>query len=129
MEFVTFEIAKKLKEKGFVGNGDIGCKCGFYTDAYNYAYDDLDNSELMPNECLRFTISQVLKWLREEKEIYINIQPIPTMATKNKICWGWDLKWDSDGVYIKQKFIDYVNYKTYEEAVLVGIEYVLDNLI
>ena len=75
------------------------------------------------------TIPEVLKWLREEKEIYLVIQPFPTMATKNKICWSWDIKRNSDGVYIEHTSTDDMTYATYEQAALTGIEHVLDKLI
>lgn len=129
-DFITFEIAKKLKEKGFIGNGDIGCRCGFYTDADNYAYDDLDNSELLPNECLRFTISQALKWLREEKKIDVLPQRGHISIDKNsKVTRYYNVN-----IYFERSFActldnDEEDYSTYEQAVLAGIKYVLDNLI
>jgi len=79
--YVTFETAKLLKEKGFIGCGEIGCTCGFYSEtAYEHGhgiitesgqevglvFDDLDNSELEFNEYLRPTQQTALKWLREE---------------------------------------------------------------
>jgi hypothetical protein len=125
MEFVNFKIAKKLKEKGFIGNGDIGCRCGFYTDADNYAYDDLDNSELLPNECLRFTISQALKWLREEKKIHVNIDIIKAYPAAKLIYWGYNI------VLIDKYEVNHSewNSNSFEQAALAGIEYVIDNLI
>ena len=142
-DFVSFEIAKKLKEKGFRE------KCLTYYDVddnvgllYNTQYSD----EMLPcqytdllmshntgegrqpddsDNCVDApTISQVLKWLREEKKLYIMISPTDTIA---KIEWSYDvgnisihrLDW-IDGNY---------GYNSYEEAALAGIECVIDNLI
>lgn len=86
MEFVNFELAKKLKEKGFTCNypfamynelGDFhplytSCEetlvnCMFGNRGY-YDYDDFDEAD-----CIAPTISQVLDWFRKEKELFIDI--------------------------------------------------------
>lgn len=85
MEFVNFEIAKKLKDKGFKCQypiamyNEIGVFHALYTSAdcnshiksvfgnrEYYDYEDFDEHDYI---CP--TISQVLKWLREEKKIHI----------------------------------------------------------
>ena len=112
MEFVTFEIANKLKEKGFKWDRII---------TYN-------PSVLVRHNHIEPTISQVLKWLREEKKIHIEfflydgkysyfIKSI-TQICENDLfhkCLNEDTTDDE--------------YATYEQAALTGIEYVLDNLI
>lgn len=71
-DFVTFEIAKKLEEKGFTQGYNIsGCKFVFSDEntikrisdigAYENGYFGINVP--CPN------IHQVLKWLREEKEV------------------------------------------------------------
>lgn len=74
------------------------------------------------------TISQVLKWLREEKNIYTEIflyngkySPLIKSSTQ---------------MYEDDYFHECLNedaadeeYDTYEQAALAGIEYILDNLI
>ena len=57
MDFVTFEIAKKLKQKGFVWH---------LITTYN-------KKNRVTNHHSEPTISQVLKWLREQKKIFIAI--------------------------------------------------------
>ena len=110
---VSFELAKKLKEKGFPQDVFIG-------------YDEFgtlcigDEHSLV---CAALTISQVLKWLREAKRIdagavwdnrdgkwigYINEMNMPDLV----------------GEYVLPN-----TYDSYEQAALAGIEYVLDNLI
>ena len=139
MEIVSFEIAKKLKEKGF----DKFCENGYFLKSgIEYSVPN-DNSVLVSaigeiifnTECCWFeeeieygrdiiyapTISQVLKWLREEKGIHICIScSIAPLAN-----WEYETV-EIDGVV-------FVNaddgYSTYEESALAGIKYILDNLI
>jgi hypothetical protein len=109
MDFVTYEIAKKLKEKGFrekcfatyLNIQDFG-KC------YNcYKDSNLDAP----------TIPQVLKWLREEKKIYISVEVEHedwfeykiVQLIKNTRCTSSHV------------------YETYNDAMLAGIKYILDN--
>lgn len=126
MEFVTYEIGKKLQEKGYPhGYNRFGYRL-IYSDKCTIkylwnvgAYDDEYYGENIPCP----TINEVLKWLREEKRIDVGAV--------------WD---NGDG-----KWIGYTNemdmpdlvgeymlpntYDTYELAAIAIIEYVLDNLI
>ena len=134
MEFLSFDLAKKLKEKGFeIPTRSIvamyneqgvfftlttaadyqvspsGYKCRCY-----YDYDDFDEHDYIAP-----TISQVLKWLREEKKLHIIIP-----ASFDEGYW-WEIR------NFNKEISEYSDeeYKTYEESALAGIEYVLDNLI
>ena len=117
-DFVPFEIAKKLKEKGF----DYPCVGHYFNNKLYTAhcltaafFSNKDESIDAP------TISQTLKWLREEKNIILILNPY-----FNENCC---VEWDCD-VWIDGKYIHCCeDYKTYEEAAIAGIEYVLDNLI
>lgn len=143
MDFVSFELAKKLKEKGFeIPTRSIvamyneqgvfftlttaadyqvspsGYKCRCY-----YDYDDFDEHDFIAP-----TISQVLKWLREEKNIHIS----PVLWGRG---WYVDIQsftkeTDEDYVYydVDNKFQS-IDYETYEEAVIAGVNYCLENLI
>ena len=143
MDFVSFELAKKLKEKGFeIPTRSIvamyneqgvfftlttaadyqvspsGYKCRCY-----YDYDDFDEHDFIAP-----TISQVLKWLREEKKIHIK----PVLWSMG---WYVDIRsftkeTDEDGVAYEDKFeFQSIDYETYEEAVIAGANYCLENLI
>lgn len=131
-DFVSFEIAKKLKEKGFTCQypiamyNELGSFHALYTSADHnpniksvfgnreyYDYDDFDDKD-----CVCPTISQVLKWLRSQE---ISVEPLSTPYNDWKC-------------YVKHKgeivtMISGDKYKTYEQAAIVGIEEVLDNLI
>lgn len=125
-DFVPYKLAVKLKEKGFIGNGDIGCCCGFYCEEgfnINIMYDDLNNNELLHNEYLRPSISQVLKWLRSEKKIYC----LPHFEQGIDM-WFFYIAKPQAGCEFPEYMSESI-YDTYEQAALAGIEYVLDNLI
>ena len=129
-DFVTFEIAKKLKEKGFIEL----CLACYIDDTlyYNYSnknrvcYKDCYLSHNLMPECSvsdKFvdapTISQVLEWLRKEKKMHIIIP-----ASFEDGYW-----WEVRDFNREISEYSYAEYTSYEEASLAGIEYVLNNLI
>lgn len=135
-DFVTFELAKKLKEKGFniptkniiAMYNELGvfhtlttsadhytCDSGYRYRCY-YDYDDFDDKDYIAP-----TISQVLKWLREEKNIHIVINVWGRT-------WGYDVIELTGGRSLHWTAY-HEDIKSYELAALAGIEYVLDNLI
>lgn len=68
------------------------------------------------------TISQVLKWFREEKKVEI----VASFDYEDKT-WGYQV---GDMTLTEDSILAYRwNFPTYEQAALAGIEYVLDNLI
>lgn len=130
MKFVDKQLALKLKEKGF----DKPC-FGWYDSEgdddelllntrtiIDCNYKDLLEST---NDIDVFidapTIDQVLEWLREEKHIYISID----------VCKGFDDfvfaheitsvegKWREDNHY----------YDSYDDAILAGINFIVEHLI
>ena len=141
MEFLSFDLAKKLKEKGFVCDlpfamyNELGQFALLTTSApirkaeSGYTYRDYyDYEDFDENDFIAPTIAQVLKWLREEKNIHIS-----------PVLWGmgWYVdiqsftkETDEDYVYydVDNKFQS-IDYETYEEAVIAGVNYCLENLI
>lgn len=132
MNFVDFNLSKKLKEKGFTCPypiamyNELGSFHALYTSADHnpniksvfgnreyYDFDDFDDKDYV---CP--TISQVLKWLREEKKLHVR-------ASIYFIGWCVDVT-NMDG---KRIYSNECEYHNYEQAALAGIEYVLDNLI
>lgn len=121
-QFVPFEISKKLKEKGFpqrkkntlaMYNEDgEWFSLARYLDECEYCFDDFDE-----HDCVAPTISQVLKWLREEKKIHIGV-----LYHNYYAVWIQPMKHNEAEHVIH-------DCKTHEGAELEGIEFVLDNLI
>lgn len=129
-DFVNFELTKKLKEKGFSCEYPFAMcdESGnfFFLTTSAYYYCDYKCTNV--NDFICPTIHQVLKWLREEKKIHIS----PVLWSNG---WYIDIQSftkeiDKDGVAYKDKFeFQSIDYETYEEACIAGIEYVLNNLI
>lgn len=122
MDFVNYSIGKKLQEKGYPhGYNRFGYR-PIYSDECTIkylwdtgAYDEEYYGENIPCP----TISEVLDWLRKKKKIHIIIP-----ATFNEKYW-WEIR------DFKRELSDNTAdvYDSNEQAVLSGIEYVLDNLI
>jgi hypothetical protein len=123
MEFVTLEIAKKLKWKGYpqhisengytiINGGEDKYEIGYRLPIplVNDYMEDIDAP----------TISQVLEWLREEKKIAINIEFIPYVWQYKILDMSFESSFEPCGLTL---------FSNYEEAALAGIEYTLDNLI
>lgn len=121
-DFVDFKLAQKLKEKGF----RKPCILYYNSDKVRTWFNEPDIAKnfvpttLGNDDVLAPAISQVLKWLREEKKLFIEISCnytdyFPTVRLLDS----------RQTDYIRGDVI----YSTYEQAALAGIEYVLDNLI
>ncbi len=152
MEFVSFELAKKLKEKGFpqVKKNTIAMysedgewySLSTSLDDFYYIFEDFDEHDYV---CP--TISQVLKWLRKEKNIDIEIHADVGMLG-NKVYTPFistytefTLETSPEIVRCRQKKFNptrplpheiipaLVYSKEWEEAALMGIEFVLNKLI
>lgn len=134
-DYVSFETAKLLKEKGFVDSGDIGCRCGYYSERghgikdssgkeVGLVYDDLNNSELDHDEYLRLTLQMAMKWLRDvhKRIILVNFN------RKNRFSYDILLDGECGDNYILYTAL-YDQFKNYEEACEAGVKYCLKNLI
>lgn len=141
-DFVPFELAKKLKEKGF-REKCYAYWCGgdnYHTLRYNFIQNPAPSRKLTIkdfNACENWycerncydvpTISQVLKWLRDTKQIVFGTVPMQEMDGDYL---GWCItiyKVDDNGYGLSWQ--EELYYQTYESAALAGIEYALDNLI
>lgn len=135
--FVPFELAVKLKEKGFrhecIATYDIEDK-GF--DFNNYILRVAYQMNVTAKDCLRVfndsniglidapTISQVSRWLREEYLIHISTKPYPC---EDEIMWFYEIRKFNE--YRSVVVANETEFIKEEQAVVAGIEYVLDNLI
>jgi hypothetical protein len=129
-DLVNFELAQKLKEKGFKEK----CLCYYVGEDlyYNiespiannqlwFSHNKFDNIWHRDNYDAP-TISQVLKWLREEKKIHIGIGYSPRKK------WRYVVMYMDDRFYNRPTLaVD--GFLKFELAALAGIDYSLDNLI
>ena len=133
-DFVTFEIAKKLKEKGFKEE----CLCHYITDTlvYNlespiannqmwFCHNKYDNIWHRDNYDAP-TISQVFKWLEDKKKIFltVDIEPKGFFFIIN-----YDILTNYAGEYEFSIYNSTTTYPSPTKSALAGIEYVLYNLI
>ena len=124
-DFVTYELAVKLEAKGF----NEPCYGYYHCNGGNDSFELCGNGDrdfLNSKNKHRIaapTIPQVLKWLREEKKIHIEVMFIG--PTPNRV------KYYITNIGGDRSFMDVSDehYKTWEQATLAGIGYVLDNLI
>ena len=127
-DYVSFEIAKLLKEKGFDEPVLFAVnKEGFQQYPTNLEFEYLHNSELSDDEYACPTLQMAMKWLREVHNI------IPVILTGGDTVtpfYYWfridkinDGKWE-DSVYRNE-----TECNTYEEACDAAIKYCLENLI
>ena len=129
-DYVSFEIAKLLKEKGF----DDECTNAFYDKSGVLYFIDLlsDFSEHPDNDTdiAASTLYVAMKWLREEKKIGIDINTNFDIDDDNK--WYYEYGFcifQLSGTFENLAECDYDGYKTYEEACEAAIKYCLENLI
>lgn len=130
--FVTYELAVKLKEKGF----NEPCYGYYHCNGGNDSFELCGNGDcdfLNSKNLYRVaapTISQVLKWLREVKKIVISIFP-------HSCGWQADIYKDVREYYDSEAecyLTHYYKEKTeisysYNWLEIYCIQYVLDNLI
>ena len=125
-DYVPFELARKLKEKGFLQNTVGLCEANgatYFMDGRFYkdgCIADVDECYSAP------TIWQVLKWFREEKKLHLTMD----MGFQS---WFFEvyeiLDLEKHTQLSRTLHTDVEDRESYEEATLAGIEYVLDNLI
>ena len=106
--YCSYELSKLLKEKGFEISTPNSIPCVYY-DYKNRIYG--------------YTHQNVMKWLREEKKIIIEI-------SYNKAAMlGTFINFTFSAVNINkgEEHIHLENYDTYEEATEKSIMYVIEN--
>ena len=126
-DYVSFETAKLLKEKGF----DIPLLTFYITDKEKkegdlqtmaFTDDKIDNS--YSDLCyLAPTHQRAMKWLRKVHNI--SIEPFVDFGSGDE---HW---WTADVAYIKKDGLidELCGYNSYEEAAEAALKYTLENLI
>jgi hypothetical protein len=131
MEFVSYELSKKLKEKGFSQRPD------YFNYSSYYEWDGLRKIHSLSNASVWFdpnisrdniyfapTISQVLKWLRGKYSIHISTKPY---CCEDGLMWVYEArKFNPNIIFVVATKAGFIKE---EQAALAGIEYCLDNLI
>ena len=124
-DYVSFETAKLLKDKGF----DELCECA-YSAGGQYllsCYKGIADRRIKNDEALDFsysstapTLQMAMKWLREVYNFHIWIEPNHDKEglynAHVKVGW-WSNNWGG------------VGYNTYEQACEAAIKYCLEHLI
>lgn len=125
-DYVSFEVAKLLREKGF----DEEC-IGAYSET-NHTITKFEpnvkNSEVGPLMYSAPTHQMAVAWLRKEKNILIYVYPVIDLPVKNNYTFYW--RWDGkkkrhDAPHIGDKH----NYESPEQATEAALKYSLENLI
>lgn len=140
-DYVSFEIAKLLKKKGFPQEYDI-----YHSMVYNEKdYEDEYEIQRMVLEtklvkagtlssypinvpepkCYCPTLQMAMKWLRE-KEWFICIIPLAFYCGEVASQFGYNI-WAGDNLEIDE--FNTPKFRTYEEACESAIKYCLENLI
>ena len=127
-DYVSFETAKLLKEKGFDEygfNGYIKYKYVKEFDTY------LQTSEYVDYNFKKYyypcpTLQMAMKWLREEYKMHCDIG-------YDDLGWFWNILDIDNAVPVEErpKIIKncFTSYSTYEEACESAIRYTIENLI
>lgn len=123
-DYVSFETAKLLKEKGFdesismvyMSYGDL-CKLERYDSIRNSNYNDITKNYF---EYTAPTLQMAMKWLRKEHNIQIVVSPYNTLDKT------WSYYTFRNFEALTQRFYAF---ETYEEAAEAAIKYCLENLI
>ena len=135
-DYVSFEIAKLLNEKGFDG------ECDYY-----YSEDSREMQQLLLDELYYHnedfikcpTLQMAMKWLREEHQLLIGVVATPVYGkirdekdrnTCGLLYWHYMAsgEWMNDKYNpIQKAFV--VSEKSYENAVEAALKYSLENLI
>ncbi len=124
-DYVSFEIAKLLKEKGFNENtNNQYLVCGIHYGELG-EYNITDRSRNPENYIPAPTIQMAMKWLREVYNVFITIS-CELFPVSRKVKWLAVVE-TMDNCFCNEDECD--EYDTYEEAAEDAIMYIAENLI
>ena len=133
-DYVSFDTAKLLKEKGFdeycksvyhVGSVCSVASLGYHNnEGYGEVIDEKQNSDFgkYDNAISAPTLQMTMKWLRE-KCISITLN-ITGFNLNDLPVWNFDIWCNNNHEYRSSDYFD-----SYEQACEAGIKYCLENLI
>ena len=122
-DYVSFETAKLLKEKGF----DVECRDYYSTEEHFYSEDFKSNWNDTKGGITVFsapTLQMAMKWLRNT--FHLEIYPFHD-AIQESNDWWYRIEYHSKGCSLTKES-DAI-YKTYEQACETAIKYCLENFI
>lgn len=125
-DFVPFELAKKLKEKGFKqGYNIFGYKLIYSNNTTIKYISDIGayDKEYFGENVSCPTISQVLEWLRNDKKIFI----VVCIDDDSDYPVTYNIFSETDCVHHHHG--KYFSLSEWSKCEMAGIEYVIDNLI
>ena len=124
-DYVSFETAKLLKEKGF----DEICYLGYNKNGEYVPTSNRTNSQIIqPDFCYICcpTLQMAMKWLREVKNILISVNP--TLDKDGFVCVMYYI-WDIDDIETKATTSGLYSHESYNECIEAALKYCLENLI
>lgn len=122
-DYVSFEVAKLLKEKGF----DEICYLGYNKNGEYVPTNNRTNSQIIqPDFCFICcpTLQMAMKWLREENGIAV-VPILSSVLDNEKFLWDIEITVAKTNESYHQGW----TYESYERACEVAIKYCLENLI
>ena len=136
-DYVSFESAKLLKEKGFDGKCDYLYVDGKLVRALGCACNWNDGDTLFAdykNECSAPTLQMTTKWLREVHHLFIGCEPRLSFTDFYWITANIYRVRKKSSLYHTEDVDDYncvacCDSHSYEEAYESAIKYCLENLI
>ena len=120
-DYVSFETAKLLKEKGFDGEcigyyWDMDKTFGIHYELLSYSDGNLRNELILAP-----TLQMAMKWLREVHNLWCEI------SWEGKGLWCMEVFSLIDEEFMPGSIVHEI--KSYEEACEAAIKYCLENLI
>lgn len=122
-DYVSFETAKLLKEKGF----DEICYLGYNRNGEYVPTSNRTNSQIIqPDFCLICcpTLQMAMKWLREKKGIAV-VPILSSILDNERFLWDIEITVAKTNETYHQGWI----YESQERACEVATKYCLENLI
>ena len=123
-DYVSFETAKLLKEKGFDWNTDKQ----FNLDKIVSEYNITDRSRYPERYLDAPTLQMAMKWLREVYNLAIGVEYFVDEENGDTRTWRYDII-SMNTFCNKSDYRLCRNFTTYEEACEAAIKYCLENLI